>query len=122
MQGYKFAIGITDGEMRGIATIGRPVARHLDDGLTCEVTRCCTDGVKNGCSMLYGAAWRAAKAMGYTKIITYTLDSEIGASLRAVGWLPVHGVGGTPWSNSTRKRNANPNSDGVLKTRWETQA
>ena len=56
--------------------MGRPVSRYLDDGLTLEVNRLCTTGAENACSMLYGAAARAARAMGYQKIITYTLDTE----------------------------------------------
>lgn len=84
MVGHKFSIAISDGSIiRGVAIIGRPVSRHLDNGWTLEVNRCCTDGVKNGCSMLYGAAWRAASAMGYKRLITYTLPEEGGASLRA---------------------------------------
>ena len=73
-QGWKFGIAVNNGDkVVGIVTVGRPVARQLDDGLTLEVTRCCTDGTKNACSMLYGAAWRAGKALGYKKMITYTL-------------------------------------------------
>ena len=89
-QGGKFAIGASDGEeLIGVVIVGRPVARRLDDGFTAEVTRCCINDWKpipNACSFLYGAAWRAAKAMGYTKIITYTLQEEGGASLRGAGW------------------------------------
>lgn len=85
--GHKFSIGcIADGRLVGVAIVGRPVSRYLDNGLTLEVNRLCTDGTKNACSMLYAAAWRAARAMGYHKIITYTLDTENGASLRAAGW------------------------------------
>ena len=85
--GWKFGIAVNDGsEVVGVIVVGRPVARNADDGWTAEVTRCCTDGTKNAASMLYGAAWRAAKAMGYRKLITYTLDTEPGTSLRAAGW------------------------------------
>ena len=85
--GHKFSIGICDNnKIRGVCIVGRPVSRILDNGMVLEVNRCCTDGVKNGCSMLYGAAWRAAKAMGYKKLITYTLEEEGGASLRASNW------------------------------------
>ena len=66
-----------------------PYRRHLDDGRTLEVTRCCTDGAKNAASMLYGAAWRATKALGYRRLITYTLAEEPGTSLRAAGWTVV---------------------------------
>ena len=88
-QGHKFSIGLKDeaGVMVGVVIIGRPLSRYLDDGFTCEVTRLATDGSKNACSMLYGAAWRASKAMGYTKIITYILATEPGISLQAAGWV-----------------------------------
>lgn len=85
--GHKFSIGCTDGEkIVGVAIVGRPVARYLDDGWTLEVNRCCTDGTRNACSILYAAAWRAARAMGYHKLITYILDTEPGTSLKAAGW------------------------------------
>lgn len=78
--GHKFSIGCTaEGRLVGVAIVGRPVSRYLDNGLTLEVNRLCTDGTKNACSMLYAAAWRAARAMGYEKIITYTLDTESSA-------------------------------------------
>lgn len=84
--GHKFSIGLSDGEkIVGVAIVGRPVARHLDDGWTLEVNRLCTDGTRNACSMLYAAAWRAARAMGYKRLVTYILDTENGASLRAAG-------------------------------------
>ena len=67
----------------GVVIVGRPVSRYLDDGWTLEVNRLCTDGSRNACSMLYGAAWRAARAMGYKRLITYILESECGASKRA---------------------------------------
>lgn len=86
--GHKYSIGIASGdEMVGVIIVGRPIARLLDDGLTLEVLRSCVaNGVPNGNSMLYGAAWRAAKALGYVRLITYTQDGESGASLRAAGW------------------------------------
>lgn len=86
--GHKFSIGLNNGEkVIGVAIVGRPIARHNDDGLTLEVLRVCVlDGYKNACSKLYAAAWRAAKAMGYKRLITYTLISEPGTSLKAAGW------------------------------------
>jgi hypothetical protein len=85
--GAKFCIGVAEGErIVGVAIVGRPVARHLDDGWTLEVNRTCTDETKNVNSMLYGAAWRAAKALGYRRLITYTQTNESGVSLRAAGW------------------------------------
>ena len=74
----------------------------LDDGLTLEVNRLCTDGTKNACSFLYGAAARAAKVMGYRKIITYILDTESGVSLRASGWRCAGLAGGREWTGSRR--------------------
>jgi hypothetical protein len=88
--GCKFAIGLRHGEeLVGVATAGRPVARAFDDGYVIEVNRTCTDGTPNANSMLYGAAWRAAKAMGYLCGCTYTQGDESGASLRAAGWVRI---------------------------------
>jgi|TARA_R100000084_G_C4531286_1_gene91281 hypothetical protein len=85
--GAKFCVAVSkDDEVRGVAIVGRPVSRHIDDGWTLEVNRCCTDGTRNACSMLYATAWKAAKAMGYKSLITYTMESEGGASLRGAGW------------------------------------
>lgn len=87
-RGHKFSIGVRSGiELVGVVMVGRPVARALDDGLTCEVNRSCTDGTFNANSMLYGAAWRAARAMGYRRCVTYTQADESGASLRAAGFV-----------------------------------
>mgnify|MGYP000063425925 CR=1 FL=1 len=86
-RGHKFSIGVSDnGALVGVAICGRPVARRLDDGYTLEVNRLCTDGTPNACSILYAAAYRAARAMGYNKVITYILDTENGASLKAAGY------------------------------------
>lgn len=101
--GHKYSIGLSDGEkIVGVAIVGRPVSRHLDDGWTLEVNRLCTDGTKNACSMLYAAAWRAARAMGYKRLITYILESENGASLRAAGWKCVGQAGGLRWTGERR--------------------
>ena len=101
--GQKYSIGLSDGEkIVGVAIVGRPVSRHLDDGWTLEVNRLCTDGTKNACSMLYAAAWRAAKAMGYKRLVTYILESENGASLRAAGWKCVGQAGGLRWTGKRR--------------------
>lgn len=101
--GHKFSIGVSDGEkIVGVAIVGRPVARHLDDGWTLEVNRLCTDGTRNACSMLYAAAWRAARAMGYKRVVTYILESENGASLRAAGWKCVGQAGGLRWTGKRR--------------------
>jgi hypothetical protein len=104
--GCKFCVAVSDdgGVVRGVAIVGRPVARRLDDGWTLEVNRCCTDGARNACSMLYAAAWRAAKALGFRRMITYTLPEEGGASLRASGWRLVGERGGGNWNTPARPR------------------
>ena len=114
--GCKFCIGLVDGEkLVGVSVCGRPVSRYLDDGLTCEINRLCTDGTKNACSMLYGASCRVAKAMGYKKVITYILESENGASLKASNFVCEGAAGGKHW---TGKRNRGQNIPNEMKTRW----
>jgi hypothetical protein len=118
--GHKFSIGLYDGEhLAGIATAGRPVARMLDDGLTLEVLRTCTDGTRNANSMLYGAIVRAATALGYHKCITYTQHGESGASLRGAGWTPVAQLAARKgWDAPSRPRD-DIGSGGTARTRWE---
>jgi hypothetical protein len=117
-RGHKFAVAVADGDrLCGVAIVGRPVSRHLDDGATLEVTRCCTDGTRNACSILYGAAWRAARAMGYRRVVTYTLPEEGGASLRAAGWRVIGEAGGGSWNRQDRPRvDSHPTQ---TKIRWE---
>jgi len=103
--GHKFSIAVSEEDkVVGVAIVGRPVSRILDNGWVLEVNRCCTDGTKNACSMLYGAAWRAAKALGYRRLITYTLPDEGGASLKASGWTCVGERGGGNWNCKSRPR------------------
>ena len=104
--GAKFAIGVSQaGEVVGVVMVGRPVARMLDDGWTAEVNRLCVkNGHKNAASMLYGAAWRAARAMGYLRLITYILSSETGTSLIAAGYKDVGKAGGGTWNREGRPR------------------
>lgn len=104
-QGGLFAVGAADGsEVVGVAIVGVPVARMLADGWTAEVTRLCTLGGRNVCSLLYGAAWRACRALGYRRLVTYTLPEEGGASLRGAGWRCVGEAGGGSWSRAERPR------------------
>lgn len=104
-QGWKFGIAVNDGEkVVGVVTVGRPIARMLDDGWTLEVTRCATDGTKNVPSMLYGAAQRAAFALGYKRIITYTLQTEPGTSLLCSNWKLLGVAGGGNWNCKSRPR------------------
>lgn len=103
--GHKFSIGAVLGDtIVGVAIIGRPVARGRDDGDTMEVTRLCTDGTKNACSFLYGAAARAAFALGYRRIGTYILATEPGTSLTAAGWRLIGEAGGGTWNRKARPR------------------
>lgn len=116
--GGLFAAAVSDGEkIVGVVVVGRPVARMSTDGWTCEVTRLCTDGTANACSMLYRAAWRAAKALGYKRLVTYTLPEEGGASLRGAGFTEIGRAGGGSWSNTKRPRvDKHPLQE---KIRWE---
>lgn len=117
-QGWKFGVAVNDGvNVVGVVTVGRPVARHLDNGWTLEVTRCCTDGTKNAASMLYGAAWRATRAMGYKRLITYVLGSETGTSVKAAGWRKIGAAGGGSWDRPSRPRVQNAPTE--QKTLWE---
>lgn len=114
--GCKFSLGCYDGEkLIGVAICGRPVSRYLDDGLTCEINRLCTDGTKNACSMLYGASCRVAKEMGYHKIVTYILESENGASLKASNFICEGVAGGKHWTGT---RNKGQDIPAEMKTRW----
>jgi hypothetical protein len=117
-QGHKFSIAVSDGHcVVGVITVGRPVARMVDNGWTLEVTRCCTDGTKNAASMLYGAARKATFALGYKRLVTYTLAEEAGTSLKAAGYRILGEAGGGSWSREARPR-VDVNPIGV-KMLWE---
>jgi hypothetical protein len=105
--GDKYRIGAqVDGRLVGVVQVGRPVSRRIDAiGDTVEVKRLCTDGTDNVCSFLYSAAARVAKELGYSKIITYILAAENGASLRAAGWTKEADVIGQSWDKPSRRRN-----------------
>lgn len=117
-RGCLFCVGVAeDYRVVGVAVVGRPVARNLQDGWTAEVLRLATDGAHNACSMLYGAAWRAARSLGYRRVVTYTLPEEGGASLRAAGWTCLGEAGGGSWSRRSRPRvDTHPTQ---VKLRWE---
>ena len=103
--GHKWSVACYDGErLCGVAIAGKPVARKLDDGLTVEIRRVCTDGTQNACSILYGACARVARDMGYKRVITYTLVSENGASLKASGFMNCGEAGGVSWNMPSRPR------------------
>ena len=105
-QGWKFGIAVNDGEkVVGVAVVGRPVARHLDDGLTLELTRLCVnEEIKNAASFLLGKVRRAVFALGYSRLITYTLENEPGVSLLAAGWKLIGRRGGGKWDRCDRPR------------------
>lgn len=103
--GHKFSIAAAIGdEVVGVAIVGRPLARPLDDGWTLEVLRLCSTGERNVGSFLYGACWRATRTLGYRKLVTYTLTSESGSSLRAAGWRVVGEVKARSWTTPSRPR------------------
>lgn len=114
--GCKFCIGLEhEGKLIGVSVCGRPVSRYLDDGKTIEINRLCTDGSRNACSKLYSASCNAARAMGYKKAITYILESENGASVKASGFRCEGIAGGKNWSG---KRNTGVETPKEMKTRW----
>lgn len=116
--GHRFSVAVSDGNgWRGVAIAGRPVARMLDNGLTLEVLRVCTDGARNACSLLYGACCRAGAALGYQLAITYTLEHESGSSLRAAGFRRVAEVRDRQWDCPSRPREERDLVGG--KVRWE---
>ena len=108
--GGRFAIGLWEDQLVGVAIVGNPIARMLMDGSTAEVLRCCIKepAPKNACSKLYGACWRAWKAMGGNKMITYTLKQETGSSLKGSGWKLVSETKPGKWSRKKRLRNDKP--------------
>lgn len=137
-RGGLFACAVEhDGEVVGVAVVGRPKARALQDGRTAEVTRLCVspallagqrglcspvaasegDAPAGACSMLYGACWRAARALGYLRLLTYILDTEVGLTLRASGWHCVGAAGGGSWSRPSRPRESQAPQQGKL--RWQ---
>lgn len=117
-RGHKFSIGVSDNDtLVGVVICGRPVARRLDDGYTLEVNRLCTDGTPNVCSILYAAAYRAARAMGYNKVITYILDTENGASLKAAGYTCEGRAGGFEWNGAKAPKQTDQYPH-QMKTRW----
>lgn len=121
-QGHKFSIGLEKaGILIGVCIVGRPIARGNDDGKTAEVLRVCVlEGSPNANSKLYGAAVRACKAMGYTRVITYTLPEEGGASLRAAGFVAEGETENKPkgWDTPSRRRTKPERYPEGQKIRW----
>jgi hypothetical protein len=116
---FRLGVADADGVLRGVAIVGRPVARHFDDGLTLEVLRTATDGTPNANSALYGATWRAAKALGYGRLVTYTHQDESGASLRGAGWRVVAEREARRGWNSMSRPRTDRGLDHIPRTLWE---
>lgn len=120
-KGHKFSIGVcSDGRLVGVCICGRPVSRIFDNGITLEVNRLCTDGTRNACSILYAAAYKAAVAMGYKKVITYILESESGTSLKAAGYKCEGRAGGLEWNGRSKPKDKNQYPH-EFKTRWSKE-
>jgi len=118
--GHKFSIGVArDGVLVGVAIVGRPVARSYDDGRTLEVTRVATDSTPHVASMLYAAAWRASKALGYRRLVTYTQQGESGASLRAAGWSVIAERPPRPGWNMPSRPRESKGTENVQRFLWE---
>ena len=119
-QGGLFAVGAEqDGQLVGCAIVGRPVSRHLNDGATVEITRLCVDGTRNACSFLYRVCVRVATAMGYQRVLTYTLSEESGASLRGAGFALAARTKAESWNRPGRARtDKHPTQS---KYRWEAK-
>lgn len=123
--GGKWAVGCEqDGTLVGVAIVGNPLSATFMDGRTAEVLRLCTNGEagKGACSLLYAACWRAWRAMGGRRLITYTLATESGASLRGAGWkvvaeLPADQINRN-WNKGNKPREWQP-IYGQQKLRWE---
>ena len=104
-RGHKFSIGIEEnGELVGVVIASRPVARGVDDGRTLEIVRCTTIVSRNVCSRLYAAACRAAFAMGYQRVITYTLAEEHGTCMKASGFVRDGETKGGAWEHTSGPR------------------
>lgn len=119
--GHKFSVGVANGQLRGVCIVGRPVARHFDDGETLEVTRVATDGTGNANSMLYGAASRVAFGLGYRRLITYTRTDESGVSLKAANWKVIAQRPARSWEASSVKRPRTDKSEPYERLLWEIQ-
>ncbi len=117
---FRVAIETADKELIGVIMVGRPVARMLDDGYTVEILRTCIKAghYPNACSMLIGAACRAARALSFKKIITYTLSTESGTTYKACGFVKDSTVNGAEWNRPSRQREQLGLFQTMNKTRW----
>lgn len=120
--GHRFSLGCVDelGELHGAAIVARPISRKASTRDVVEVSRLVTDGTRNACSLLYAASARAAQAIGYRRIQTFVLDSELGTSLRAAGWTcdgPAGSRAGQEWRRTDGAARRADAHDGA-RQRW----
>ncbi|WP_433651598.1 XF1762 family protein [Micromonospora zamorensis] len=120
-QGHAFSLGLINhaGNLIGVAMVGRPDARHHDDGLTAEVTRLAYDGPRNACSVLLAAAWRVARRMGYRRMIAYTRSDKPAADLRAAGWKAITETPPTRGRNRLSRHHAPLSTGDANRTHWQ---
>ncbi len=105
IQGHRFSIGCMCKEkLVGIAVAGRPISMHYDQSKIIEITRLCTDGTKNACSFLYSSCAKAAKYLGYKRIQSYILESELGSSLKASNFIYSHTSEIPRWNKYKRNK------------------
>ena len=113
-RGHRFSLkAMHDGNIVGVAVVGRPVGRHQQDGETVEITRLCTDGTPNAVSFLVGACKRAARALGWKRMISYTLTEEYGAAWRASGMVQTGEVAGGAWKHTGYESSGEPALPGM---------
>jgi hypothetical protein len=128
--GHMFSIGAyVDAKIAGVAIVGRPVAPALQDGATLELTRLATppEAIKHVASKLIAACWRAARAMGVVRMVSYTRADELGTCYRAAGWEPVANVEGRPWTGGNKRGRwlpglYEPSTEIIDRIRWEVRA
>ena len=117
--GGLFAVAVAEGDsVVCVGVVSRPVARKLGGRGIAELTRTASDGTPHAASMCIAAAARAAIALGYRRVISYTLAGEAGTSYRAAGWHITglcDGRGGT-WHTRAARTVIQPGA----KFRWET--
>lgn len=128
VRSHRYAIGAFVGNgVVGCVIVGNPIAQALCDGTTFEVTRLCTYGHKNAATFLLGSAWRAARAMGVRRLVSYLRADERGTSYRAAGWHCVADVKGRAWDTGNKAQRwipglYEPTTEIVDRTRWEITA
>lgn len=128
VRSHRFALAaFVDDELHGVSIVGNPVAAALQNGITFEVLRLCTNGFPNAASFLLGASWRVAKAMGVERLISYTRNDELGTCYVAAGWRPVGATAARGWDSGNKAQRwlpgtYAPTTEIVPRVRWEIAA